>query len=72
LVALTVKQDPVVAGRSGGSVVQLNEVKLGPGDELSGWIWFDLKTALRPRKLQLTSSRQSSSGWNIIFGEWRL
>jgi hypothetical protein len=67
-----IRQDPVVVGRSGTAVVQLNEVRLGPGERRSGWVWFDLKAALKPRKLQLSLSRTSSSGWNMIFGEWQL
>ena len=67
-----IRQDPVVVGHSGTAVVQLTAVRLGAGEVRSGWVWFDLKAAQKPRKLQLTLSRTSSSGWNMIFGEWRL
>jgi hypothetical protein len=68
----TFRQDPVVVGHSGASVVQLTKVKLEPGDGHSGWVWFDLKASLKPSKLRLTLSQRSSSGWNMIFGEWQL
>ena len=68
----TIRQDAAVVGHTGATVLQHNEVKLGPGDTRSGWVWFDLKASLKPSKLRLTLSRRSSSGWSMILGEWQL
>lgn len=46
----------------------LESVKISPGDQRSGWVYFGMKPSQRPRTLQYTAE----SGFGPEVGEWSL